>query len=343
MSAKVFVTGATGFLGEHVVRALVRQGSEVHALARATADRSRFADLDVRWHLGDVLDPASLERALAEVPGACRVIHAAAYISYRTRDRERMRATNVEGTWNVLAACRARAVERVVHVSSIVAVGAAPAGVEMTDDFEFNLGRSRIAYVRTKRAAEDVALGMTGELDVCAVCPAAIFGPSARGSNTAEFLRSLASGLGPLAAPGALAVVGVEDVADGILAALEHGRSGSRYVLTESWYSLLELSQLCAERLGVRPPRQRCPRALWSLLIAAATGLDRLRPLEQATPQALAMLSLSFASRSERARSELGWSPRPFREVLDQTVRALGLVGNTQLTGSNPERTPDAG
>lgn len=327
----VFVTGATGFLGEYVVRALARGGRAVHALARPGADRSRLADVDVRWHAGDVLDPASLERALARVPPGAAAVHAAAYISYRSRDRERMRATNVEGTWNVLAACRARGVAPVVHVSSIVAVGAAPPGVEMTEDFEFNLEHSTIAYVRTKRAAEDVALGMTGELDVRAVCPAAIFGSSARGSNTAEFLARLARGIGPIAPPGALAVVGAQDVAAGIVAALERGRPGRRYLLVESWHTVLALSRLCARRLGARGPRWRCPRFAWRLVEALAVGLDRLHPLELATPQALAMVGLSFAARADRARDELGWRPRPFREVLDEAVGALERAGRTGI------------
>jgi len=339
LSSAVLCTGATGFVGEHAVRALLRAGYEVHALARPRSDRSRFAELPVHWHDGDVVDPASLERVCAALPKPCRAVHAAAFISYRVCDRERMRATNVEGTWNVLAACRTHGVQPVVHVSSIVAVGSASAGVELTEDSAFDLGHVRSAYVQTKRAAEDVALGMTGELDVRAVCPGAIFGPTARGSNTTEFLRRVQRGIGPIAPPGGLAVVGVGDVAEGIRLALERGRSGRRYLLCESSWSLLELSRLCAERLGVRGPWLRCPRPLWSAVIAAATWIDRLRPLELATPQSLELLGLTFAARADRARDELGWRPRPFAEVLDEAVRALGAT-KPERDPSNPLERP---
>ena len=130
MTRAVLITGGTGFLGAAVVRELLERGDAVHVFARPTADRGALADCDVTWHAGDVLDAGSLERALARTREAAGqdpfVVHSAAVISYRTRDRDLQRQVNVGGTRNVLAAARRIGVARVVHVSSVVAVGFAP-------------------------------------------------------------------------------------------------------------------------------------------------------------------------------------------------------------------------
>ena len=158
--------------------------------------------------------------------------------------------------------------------------------------------------------------------------PGAIFGTGARGPNTLKFLRKLASGMPmPFVPPGALSVVGVDDVVDGILLALERGVRGRRYLLTESAYESLDLFRLAASELGVRAPRRTAPRALWSALEFGARAIDPIAPLDLFTPTAIRMLGANFRFDSSRARRELGWSPRPFLEVLRGTIAWLRARG----------------
>jgi dihydroflavonol-4-reductase len=328
MSPPVLLTGATGFIGSRIARALAARGHAVHVLARASSDRYRLAGVNVRWHGGDIGDAASLERALDETRTSAHgpspwVVHCAAVISYRSADRELLRAVNVGGTRNVVAVCRRAGACRLLHVSSVVAVGHARPGEVLDEDSPFNGSDLRCAYVDTKREAEELALAAAADLDVVAINPGAVFGPGSRGSNTVRFLRQLAAGRLKLAPPGALSVVGVDDVAEGAALALERGARGRRYILTESRLSLRELLVLAAAELGIAPPLSTCPDLAWRAAIAAANVADRLRPLELFAPQALRMLSTRFSLDSARARRELGWNPRPFPEVLHEAVRWL--------------------
>lgn len=332
----IFVTGATGFLCGEVVRRLVARGDEVHALARRTADTSTLAGLDVTWHPGDLTDRASIERAawkMAERSFALRrpwdLIHGGALISYKTADVEVSRAINVDGTRHVLEAARGSGVSRIVHVSSVVAVGACRGAHDVLDETsEFNLADCGVAYVTTKRAAEELALSMARELDVVVVNPGAIFGPVERKSNTARFIRRVAQGKGPVAAPpGTISVLGIEDAADGTIRALDRGVRGERYLLVESWIRTYDLFTLVARLVGRRGPKVVVPRFTWPVLLVAARILDRLRPMDLAPPQGLVLLARDLRFDASKARRELGWAPRPFEHVLASTVESLRARG----------------
>jgi dihydroflavonol-4-reductase len=336
--AAVLVTGGTGFVGTALVRQLLALGREVHVLARAGSDRSGLAELGPHWLDGDLLEPASLERAVArfaaraaDLGRPAHVVHSAALISYLTRDAELARRVNVEGTRALVEACVRHRIERLCQVSSIVTVGhAADARSSLDEDAPFTGGELGSHYVTTKRAAEELALAAARELEVVVVNPGAIFGRFPALSNTTRFLQRLSRGrVPPFAPPGSLSVVGVEDVAEGIRLALEKGRRARRYLLTESILSLHELLSLAASELGARPPRRTLPPELWRLVVTGSRWVDRVRPLQLTTPQSLRLLGVHYRCESRRARAELGWSPRPFREVLADTVawmREQGLV-----------------
>jgi len=329
VNGPVLVTGGTGFLGRGLVRALVRRGVETHVLARASSDRAPLAALDLFWHEGDLVDAASVERAVAAAATRARragtrlrVIHSGAVISYRTKDAELQRRVNVGGTRNVLDAARAHDVSRFLHVSSVVAIGHAPVPGEPLDERSpFNAGGLGVDYVDTKRAAEELVLGAAGELDVVVVNPGAIFGPVSEGANTARFIRKVVSGKGPiLAPPGGIGVVGLDDTVEGTLLALERGRSGERYLLVESYLSSRALFRTVARMGNARAAWGTVPAAMWSLVVLGARVVDRVRPLRLAPPQALVLLGKRMDFDARKARAELGWRPRPFEEVLRETV-----------------------
>lgn len=324
MRPPVLVTGATGFLGRAVTRSLAEAGHAVHAIARPESDRAQLAGLAVRWHEGDVTDPDSLVAAARAVGAGGLLVHGAAAIGYRTGDAELQRAVNLEGTRKVLDAAASAGLARAVHVSSIVAVARAVGDEAVDERSEWNAA-SLGDYAVTKRAAEEEALART-DLEVSAVCPGAIFGPDPR-ANTSRFLLRLAAGRLPVVGPGGLSVVGVEDVARGVLLALERGEAGRRYLLVERYLPLRALCRMAATELatmdrGVRVPLA-APDWLWPAVVGVARLADRVRPLEEATPQALAMLGARWRARADRARAELGWRPQPFEEVLRATLEEL--------------------
>ncbi|TAJ07729.1 MAG: hypothetical protein EPO68_16030 [Planctomycetota bacterium] len=155
-----------------------------------------------------------------------------------------------------------------------------------------------------------------------------IHGVGSRPSNSNRLLQRIARReLPPLVPPGSLAVVSVGDVADGILRALERGRAGRRYLLTESNLSIADLYRRVGGLLGVRVPQLETGRLAWSAVCAGAALVDRVRPLELATPQALRLLGRHFCFDARRAREELGWSPRPFDAVLPEVLRELAARG----------------
>ena len=326
-----FLTGATGFLGRRVAARLIDRGWRVHAMAREDTDRSILADLPVVWHAGDLRDEASVNHAISSATlfaagQPLDVVHLAALISYRAADAELARDVNVNGTSRVLAAAAQSGVRRVVHTSSIVTVGYAEGDAVSTEDQAFNAGDLGVHYVDTKREAEERALRSAEALDTVVVNPGAIFGPASVGSNSAYFLRRAAAGGVRVAPPGGVSVVGVDDTAEGVVLALTRGRRGRRYLLCESNLRLSELLALVARRAGARPPRWTVPPGAWSFLTRAAASWDRRRPLERLTPQAMRMVGVHWRADAARAREELGWSPRPFSEVLDDALRGMDLL-----------------
>ena len=331
----VLLTGATGFLCSVVARRLAERGDEVHAIARPGADKSVLAGTPVTWHAGDLVDRASLERAawkMAERSFALRrpwdLVHGAALISYKSADRATAVAVNVEGTRHVLAAARASGAARIVHVSSVVTVGTCDRGEVLDETAPFNLASCGVDYVTTKRESEELALSMARDLDVVVVNPGAIFGAVERRSNMARFIRRVAQGKGPLVAPpGTLSVLGVDDAADGVILALDRGRRGERYLLVESFVRSVDLFRDVARRLGRRGPLVVVPRAAWPALVAAARAWDRLKPIDVAPPQGLVMLGRDLRFDARKARDELGWSPRPFADVLTETIASLEQRG----------------
>lgn len=318
------VTGATGFVGRRLVPGLIEAGYAVHALVRETSDRSSLAGLPVTYHTGSLEEADSLvraTRAAARAGTPALAIHSGAMISYRGTDRARQERINVGGTQDLLRAVGDSGFDRVVHVGSIVAVGAArETGAMLDEDSPWDPFLEHVDYVRTKRRADELAL----ESGAIVVDPGAIFGPGAEHSNTTRFVDEIRRrGAPPWVPPGGLAVVDVDDVAGGILAAAERGRAGRRYLLTESNWSLLELFTLGAELVGRRAPRGVLPRWAWLAIAGAMVPLDRVRPLELLAPQGLRLLAETYRTDSTRAQAELGWRPRPFRSTLERTLAWL--------------------
>jgi dihydroflavonol-4-reductase len=313
---RALVTGATGFIGSHVVAALVAAGAEVRGFDREQPTSHE----GVR---GDILDAGALERAMR---GCDAVFHLAAVYSYaRARARE-MQAVNVDGTRAVLEAAVRAGVRRIVHTSSCATCGPVP-GREATEADAPPSWELAVPYKRTKLEGERLALAAAhGGLDVVVVNPTTPVGRGDRGPTpTGKMVADVARGRArTYLIGGALNVVAVEDVAAGHMLAFDRGRSGERYLLGGENLSLREVFTIAAQAAGRRPPPIGVP---WAAAYAAARAGDACLRLVGREPSLLvvdevrlARLPMTFDD--AKARSELGYAPRPAREALATAARA---------------------
>jgi dihydroflavonol-4-reductase len=303
------VTGATGFLGRHVVSALRRVGAEVVALVRRHSAAAELAAAGIGHAVAPLDDPAALSDALS----GCRwLFHVAGAVSFD--DWEICREVNVDGTRRVLAAARAAGVRRVVHTSSVVAVGASRRPKPLDETHAWDLARFEVAYVTTKREAEAVALaGAGGDTEVVIVNPTCVVGPD--DTTASEFgllCRRFWRGSVPFVLSGGSNFADVRDVADGHLRAALAGRPGERYLLggeDRRWRDFF--TDLCRVA-GRAIPRFPLPTPL----AAAVAHLERGRARPRLTVGQARLAGLYFFADSGKARRELGYAPRPLRRTL---------------------------
>ena len=278
---KALVTGATGFLGSHLVRALNEAGQHARALYRSERKLSALADLEFEAVAGDLADVALLEEACA---GCDVVFHAAAKADYwKDGDRDALWRTNVDGTRNLLTAARAANVRRVIFTSSASTIGIRP-GVDPADESDvFNLPPDRFFYAYTKYKAEELVADFAADgMDVVTLNPTVIIGPGDLNAISGSFILEAArwQWLTPMSS-GGLAVIDVRDVARAHLNAVERGRAGQRYILNAANLSYREWFNLIAAACNLRPPMFSLPD--W-LLEPTARFIELLRALGIQTP-----------------------------------------------------------
>ena len=318
---RALVTGATGFVGAAVARALLAAGWRVNALVRSGSDRRNVASLPLEQVVGDLTDPASLDRALE---GCEAVFHVAAdYRLWAPEPKELYRA-NVEGTGNLLAAARRAGVRRIIYTSSVATVGLPSDGRPGTEDTPVALAEMIGHYKRSKflaevRAREAAAAGAP----VVIVNPSTPIGPGdVKPTPTGQIVLDAARGRTPAYVDTGLNIVHVDDVAAGHLLAFQSGRIGERYILGGEDMSLKEILTLIARLVGGSPPRIRLPHAAVlpvayvSELYARLTG----RPT-RVTVEGVRMSRKRMFFSSEKAARELGYRSRPPAEAFADALR----------------------
>lgn len=267
--AKALVTGGTGFIGSHIVGALLQAGHTVRVLHRPSSDLELIAGLPIEHALGDVLDPASLARAM---PGCDWVFHTAAVADYWRADRIKMYIVNVQGTREVLRAAREAGVRRVMLTSSAAAVGLRDDGLPSTELLLFNQNPGHFPYGHSKSLAEREAFrAAEGGQEVVILNPTVVFGPGDKNIISGSMVVEAARGVvPPLYPPGSVTVVDVRDVAQAHLAAAERGRPGERYLLGAADVSYRELWGIIARVVGIRAPIFTFPASIAPLLSGGA-------------------------------------------------------------------------
>jgi dihydroflavonol-4-reductase len=279
------VTGASGFVGNHVARCLEARGERVLVLVRATSPARLLEGLGVERVTGDVRDPGSLRAALE---GVRRVYHVAADYRLWARRPQEIYESNVTGTRNLLDAARAAGVERFVYTSTVATIAVPRRGALPDERTQTALDEMIGHYKRSKWLAEQEALRAAERgLPVVIVNPTAPVGPGdAKPTPTGRILLDFLNGRMPAYVDTGLNVLPVEDCAQGHLLAAERGRVGERYILGGRNMTLKEILDALARVTGLTPPRVRLPHpvalvAAWGdLVVSRMLGREPQIPLE---------------------------------------------------------------
>jgi dihydroflavonol-4-reductase len=318
---RALVTGATGFVGAAVARALGTAGWQVRALVRGDSNRGNLLKLAVEVAEGDLADVASLERAL---DGCMALFHAAADYRLGARNPESLYLTNVEGTRNILHAARRCGVARIVYTSSVATIGIPSDGSPGEERTPVALSHMIGHYKRSKYLAEEVVrdaarMGMS----VVIVNPSTPVGPGdIKPTPTGQLVLDAASGRMPAYVDTGLNIVHVDDVAAGHLAAYERGRAGERYILGGEDMTLRTILAQIAQLVGRKPPRIRLPYAVVLPIAYVAEGFAAVTGRSgRVTLEGVRMSRKRMYFSSGKAVSELGYRWRPPLVAFADAVR----------------------
>jgi dihydroflavonol-4-reductase len=314
------VTGGTGFVGAHLVRALLREGETVRCLVRRGSDPRNLAGLPVEVVEGDITDPAATARA---VRGCETVFHAAAAYSLWVRDPAAMYGANVGGTRTVLAAAGEAGAKRIVYTSTVGALGNPGDGRPGTEDTPVTLAEMVGHYKRSKFLAEqEASLLARAGLPVVIVNPTAPVGaydvkPTPTGQMIVDFLRGRMRGV----LRTGLNLVAASDVAAGHLLAAERGKVGERYILGHANLMLEEIFALLSRLTGIPAPRLRIPYGVAFAAAVAAEAVSRLT----GRPPRIPLTGVRMARKvmffdPAKAVRELGLPQTPAEEALREAV-----------------------
>ena len=317
----ILVTGGAGHLGNVLVRALIEKGEKVRVLVLPGEDVSSLEGLDFETVEGNILDPVQLRKA---VEGVDLVYHMAALVAITSDKYELMYKVNVEGTRNVIEACREMGVRRLVYTSSIHALGRAEGVTTIDETIAFDQVNPSGAYDRTKAIASAlVQEAAKSGLDAVIVLPTGVIGPSDfRRSEMGEMLLAWMQKKPSISTDGAYDFVDVRDVAEGHILAASLGRSGEAYLLSGSQVTVSEYRQMVQEAAGIHSHEIRLPGWFVKRIAPLAEfyyKISRTRP--RITKYAIETLQSNSRVTCIKAETELGYRRRPLRETVGDTVQ----------------------
>lgn len=319
------VSGASGHLGNTVVRKLLQKGENVRCLIMEDERPEALRGLSCEVYSGDITKPWTLSAVFSGLEDKeLIVLHLASMISIASKDDPHMTKTNVEGTQNMIDMAHKYKAKRFLYCSSVHAIPEKKFDAPISEVDSFNADWVKGAYAKTKATATEKVMQAGREgLDVVVVHPSGIVGPNDYlHGRLVQVLLDFADRRLNTMVEGGYDMVDVRDVADGLIAAAKKGRSGETYILSNEIHSIGEMCDIAADYSGRKPIRRRAPFNLVKLLAPLFElwgKLRKKRPLF--TSYALYSLESNSNFSNEKARRELGFSPRPFeRTVMDTMV-----------------------
>ena len=316
------LTGATGFVGAAVLRCLIAAGHNVRALVRPNGDRRNLSGVDCEIVTGDLTDLESLTRA---VRGCEAVFHVAADYRIWVPDPEKMKRVNVQGTVDLIRAAAAAGVPRIVYTSSVATLRVSDDGFPADEASHTELSDMIGSYKQSKFLAELEVKRLVNDagIPVVMVKPTAPFGArDVKPTPTGRMVVEAASGRMPAYVNTGLNVVHVDDVAAGHLLAYEKGAVGEAYILGGENRTLQWILETVAELTGQPPPRVRLPHWFVTPIAYIWEGVTRVRgsgePMMTVDSVRMSRKPMYFSI--EKARRELGYSPRPAIEALRDEI-----------------------
>ena len=310
----VLVTGANGCVGSNLIARLVADGYIVRGFHRPTSNLITLEGIDFEHYIGDIRDETALRNAMR---GCDTVFHTAAIVSYWPKRYREMMDVNVAGTRTVVNACLASDVQKLVHTSSVAALGKTEDGSLVDEAVAFN-GMTKPSYRYSKHLAElEVLRGVQVGLNATLVNPSVIIGPRDAQFHGGKIIRSIKKGLLPAYVDGGMNVVSVHDVVEGHIAAALQGRCGERYLLGGWNLKFKEIFELTARIVGGWAPRVKVSRRFLTLLarsyglFANATGTEPLISLDL-----LSGAGLQTWYSSNKAVNELGYKISPIEPAI---------------------------
>ncbi len=326
---RYFLTGATGFIGGSVTRQLIGAGHDVVAVVRDPARARNLADLGVKLYVGDVTDKASMREAMTGVDG---VFHIAGWYKIGVKDKRDGARVNIEGTRNTLELMRDLGIPKGVYTSTL-AVNSDTHGQLVDESYRY-MGPHISEYERTKWVAHyEVAEPMIAAgLPLVIVEPGLVYGPgdaSVTGAVLKQYLRRKL----PIVPKRAAYCWGhVDDIAHGHVLAMEKGVPGESYMLAGPACTLVEALHIAEQITGIAAPRRRIGPGLLQAAAVIMAGLEKVAPVPDGYSAEYLRVSagVTYLGNNARAKRELGFSPRPLREGLEETLRhemrVLGIV-----------------
>jgi dihydroflavonol-4-reductase len=319
---QVFVTGGNGFIGSAVVRRLLEGGHQVRCLLRRTGRTERIDGLPIERVIGDVRDLASVQ---AGMQGCDSVVHLASISGWRLINSPLVDETIVRGTDNVLEAARAVGRPRLVYVSSTAAIGGSKEPKVHNEESVNAIRLSRYRYARAKSEAEGLCRrAAAAGLPVMIANPGEVYGPNDTDQITSGNLIDFATHSPALTCSGGAGVTYLDDAAAGIVAVLEKGRPGERYILSGENVTIRQLAELTLELLGRQKRVLSAPNGILRLVAWAGRTFRIPLPFN---PEVIPYATLYWFTDSSKARNELGISFRPARETLALTLKWLSEAG----------------
>lgn len=321
---KVFVTGGNGFIGSRVVRELLKQGYSVRLLLRKTSQIHRLQNLNFEKVQGDILDKSSLEKGME---GCDAVIHLACISSWDQIRSGAMEKVAIEGSRNVFEVALQKKVKRIVHVSSAAAVNGGENPKEIFNEgASFWLQNSSLIYAKAKHQIEKIANEYLKKGLPLVICnPSEVYGEEDDQFITAGNLVNLIKDWPTVVPHGGTGVVYVQDVAKGIVQALEKGRVGERYILSSENLTIAEIARVTLQAAGKKRKVVRVPNGL---LVGVVYLLEKLKVKPPIASDVLDYAVRYWFVDNSKAKKELGFNPLPAREAISRTVRWLQTSGH---------------